>query len=98
MGVMVDGRGRELLDERLDVQAVDLLEGSFGCSHSGHVGLDPYWNRRGDVSWHDLAAGDGRSYGGVVETIRRLPGEQLGVFLRRARDRAKELDVPCDEQ
>lgn len=74
---------------------IDLLIGSFGCSDStGHVAMDPY--RRHEVAgerWHDVAAGDGRCYGGVAETVTRLPGESEEAFEERAYQRARVLDA-----
>ena len=92
-GVPQDGGERPA--EGAEMDRIDLLIGSFGCSDStGHVGVDPYRRHlAAGERWHDVAAGDGGSYSGVAETVTRREGESEADFEERAYQRAKELDV-----
>lgn len=71
-----------------EITALPLLRVSVG-PHDTAVEVDPYFDA---VNWHEAARGDGRDYSGVVETVRRLPGESWEVFYARAEKRADELN------
>lgn len=71
-----------------EITTVALLRASVG-PHDTAVEVDPYYDA---VNWHDAARGDGRSYGGVVETVTREPGESFEDFMARAEARANELN------
>ncbi len=71
-----------------EIESISLLRATQGGPQMA-VEVDPYCDA---AHWHDAARGDGRSYGGVVETIRRLPGEPWEAFYARAEARADELN------
>lgn len=62
------------------------------CAHCQPAGVDPYWREvAAGRDWHDVARGDGSSYGGVVEWVEALPGESPDDTERRAWDRVAAL-------
>jgi hypothetical protein len=72
-----------------EIQSIALLRASVG-PHDMCIEVDPYYDAD---DWHEAARGDGRSYGGSVETVHRLPGESFKEFKARAERRADELDA-----
>jgi hypothetical protein len=79
--------GNEFLTQD-EITGIALLRASVG-PHDTAVEVDPYFDA---VNWHEAARGDGRSYGGVVETVRRNEGESFEDFYARCEARADELN------
>lgn len=70
------------------IQSIALVRASVG-PHDTCIEIDPYYDA---IDWHEAAGGDGRSYGGCVETVVRKRGESFEDFKARAEARANELN------
>lgn len=69
---------------------IDILKCSAGDPHGMHATPDPYWKQPG--GWPAHAPSDGMSYGGVMVTLHRLPGESDAEFEKRAEATADKLE------
>jgi hypothetical protein len=76
--------------EHLTIETLDILQGTFGCPSCDHAGVDPYWDAQ---DWHEAARGDGGSYSGVLDVVRRRPQESGEAFSSRTCKRAAEFDA-----
>lgn len=72
------------------MKSITIFKCSAGDPRGMHAMVDPYWNIPG--GWSENCRGDGMSYGGVLDTLFRNPGESDEAFQARAEARADELE------
>lgn len=71
---------------------IALVRSTAGCVYCQPIQVDPYWREvEAGERWHDVARGDGHSYGGVVEELESTPNETPAAFEARAWRRVDQL-------
>jgi len=65
------------------INTISIIRCSCGDPHTMYPTADPWWND--ERPWNECVRGDGMSYGGVVGTVERLPGESDEDFFERFR-------------
>jgi hypothetical protein len=92
LAYLIAKRNQRLLRAQRAFSEEKILSVNILAMRDGHdymPEVDPYYNAD---DWHEAARGDGRCYGGVLDTISRLPQETIDQLIARARKRAKELE------